>query len=761
MTSPPHSAPAPPGADPGDHTGAHPGAHPPPPGAARPATPGLHARLRRIVVLLGCVLLALYLLYLLAGNVFLNTAIGPSTVNRKPAAFQMHWGSGWTWWPGRVVLSDVHLQGHVRKTLWSVRATQAHGAIALLPLLRRELRVPWVDASQVHAEIVEADTERAVPAARPGGWLLRFDRISSDSLREARLGDWHLDGEGHASVAFDKRLRGGPMTLYPSTVEFGQARLALDGKMLMQDARIASTFSMDRHIAREVRGLDKLSLLQASLELDGTGVALEASHDADTGYRFAAVPGNGRVQGALSLVRGRLAPGGSLHLHAPLAAVDPAGRRIDNTLDARISVDNDIRLTALVPAVDGKHLSLDADLRVAGNALPLGDWRARLSGVSGHLKGQWHFPSLDWVSGLFVQADWLNLAGRGVVDMDLQIAQGKLADGSRLSVPQVEASANVMGSHVRGSGQMLAVIGPADDGVSATRLDLKLDSFGIAPADAPARPYVTGRDLRLELTAGNELATLRDSLRGQVRFRDARVPDLRAYNRYLPSQALRFTGGSGTLTGDLRIDGEGELGEGRLQVRGPRTELVAAGVQMRGDVAIDARLRRGDLQARHFSLGGSTVQLRNVGFTEADGSTRDGWWATLQMPSGDVRWAKRNHVGARLDARMKDVGFLLALFSDRAGYPAWIGKLVDAGQARLQGRLQWQDDTLVLDRMHATNDRFQVDGRFRLRGEQRHGDLYAKWGVLGAGVEINGGQRRMHLKGAREWFDSRPHYLRD
>lgn len=757
MTSPPSSDSLPPVATPGGQ--------PPTPartsrGTASPSRPGLR-RLRRVVLWLGCALLALYLAYLVTGNVFLNTGIGHSTVNRKPAAFQMQWGSGWTWWPGRVVLSDVHLQGHARKTVWSVRAKRAQGAIALLPLLRRELRVPWVDASEVHAEIVEADTERPVPTARPGGWMLRFDRISSDSIREATLGNWHLTGEGQGTVAFDKRLRGGPMTLYPSSVAFADTRLELGGKMLLQDTRIASTFSLDRHVAREVRGLDKLPLLQASLEIDGTGVALEASHDADKGYRFDAVPGNGRVQGSLSLVRGRLAPGGSLHLHAPLIAIDPAGRRVSNTLDATVSVDDDIRVRVIVPAIDGEHLSLDADLRVAGNTLPLGDWHARLAGVSGHLKGQWHFPSLDWVSGLFVQADWLNLAGRGVVDMDLQIAQGKLADGSRLSVPDVEASADVMGSHVRGSGQLLAVIKPAADGASAARLDLKLDSFGIAPADAPARPYVTGRDLQLELTAANELAKLRDSLRGQVRFRDARVPDLRAYNRYLPGAALRFTGGSGTLTGDLRIDGEGELGAGRLQVRGPRTELVAAGVRMRGNIAIDARLRRGDLQARHFSLGGSTVQLRNVGFTEADGSTHDGWWATLQMPSGDVRWAKRNQVGATLDARMKDVGFLLALFSDRADYPPWIGRLVDDGQARLKGRLQWQGETLVLDRMQAANDRFQVEGRFRLRGQQRTGDLYAKWGVLGAGMEIDGGQRRMHLKGAREWFDSRPHYLRD
>ena len=52
-------------------------------------------------------LVGLYALYLVAGNLFLNTPIGPSTINRKPEKFQMHWDSGSTWWPGQVSLSGV------------------------------------------------------------------------------------------------------------------------------------------------------------------------------------------------------------------------------------------------------------------------------------------------------------------------------------------------------------------------------------------------------------------------------------------------------------------------------------------------------------------------------------------------------------------------------------------------------------------------------------------------------------------------------
>ena len=49
-----------------------------------------------------------YVLYLFAGNVFLNTPLGPWAVNRKPEKFEIHWASGSTWWPGQVSVSEVN-----------------------------------------------------------------------------------------------------------------------------------------------------------------------------------------------------------------------------------------------------------------------------------------------------------------------------------------------------------------------------------------------------------------------------------------------------------------------------------------------------------------------------------------------------------------------------------------------------------------------------------------------------------------------------
>lgn len=707
----------------------------------------------------GVALLLAYALYLVLGNLFVNSAFAQTLVNGKPEKFRMQWSGGQTWWPGRVALREVRMQGHVRRTQWSVDAARVHGRIALWPLLRKEIRVPWVEAEGVGGSVDRVQTEIVPPAHRDGGWTLRMDRIASDSITGGTVFGWTLTGQGKAVVGFSKQFRGGPAELFPSSAAFQALDASRDGRHWLRQGRVDATFRMARHLSSEFPGLAKLDLFAATLALDATTVALRSTLGDEGGYHFEAIPGDGRVDARLSLAHGRLTQGDHLRLQAPLIAVDADGAVADNTLQLSLDVDHDLRLRASVPERDGQHASLEADLHVPGTALPLGDWRVHLAQASGSARGRWQVPSIGGLLALFAQADWLDLDGSGSVEADLQLHEGSLAEGSRLRVEDVVASAEVLGNRFSGRARAEAVIEAAADGSRQSRVDVAMTRFEAAPAARSSRKFVTGNDLRLELVSDAQLQRMPDTLRARLRFERATVPDLTVFNPYLPNDTLRFRGGSGVLTGDLQVDADGDVGTGTLRVDGRQARLAVADVDLRGDIAIDARLRRGNLQRGNFALGGSRVSVRNVAFTERGGTSRSGWWATVELDDGRVAWKQPSSADGRIRARMKDVGFLLALFADRADYPGWIGRVVDDGEARLEGRWAWRDDALVLDRMHAANDRFKVDARLRLQGDARHGDLHVGWGRLGVGVELQGAQRRFHLRNARQWYDDRPDLL--
>ena len=703
----------------------------------------------------------LYVLYLVAGNLFLNTSIGPSTINRKPEKFQMHWDSGSTWWPGQVSLSGVKLHGHVRHTQWLVQAGKARGRIALRPLLGRELRIPEVWVSEVTGGVETVEQEQPVPARRPGGWTLRFDRIASDSVRGGSFGGVQLQGSGSAEFGFIKQLRGGPMEILPSKARFTAARLSRGGQEWVRDGVIEVQFALAKHLRAEALGIEKLRLVDARLKLDGITAALDVATAADGKIKVQSVAGKGTVQADLGFARGVLEPGSQLRWQMPLTSTDAKGVAHRDALEAAFSVDQDMRLVAKVPPQAGGVLGLDADLLIRGNRIPLAEFNAGsfLPRTSGHVSGQWHFSSLHWLGQWFADVPWLSLDGAGSVSADLQVVDGKVADGSKFSVPEVAVIAEVMGNRIKGLARADGNFTANAKGQLLPSLKIVVEDFNIAANDNLATPYVRGRDLRLDLEGGEDLTALGDSLRAHLTFRNASLPDLRVYNRYLPNHHLHIDGGSGMLSGDLRLDAAGDIGEGWIRMAASKARMRVAGIAMRGDLGIDTQLRRLDLAKRNFAVDGSSIRLDNISFSEPDGETRSGWWARIKLPRARMDWDKPLAVEGNAEVSMKDVGFLLSLFSRQRDYPGWVFKLVDAGQAQVTGRVRWRGDTLVLDRVVASNERFELMARMRLRGQQRNGSLYAKWRKLSVGVQMERPKNKFHLIQARQWYDSQPPLL--
>jgi hypothetical protein len=374
----------------------------------------------------------------------------------------------------------------------------------------------------------------------------------------------------------------------------------------------------------------------------------------------------------------------------------------------------------------------------------------------------WHFDSLAWLNALMSFGELFALDGAGRVTADLRLDRGRLRQGSRVQVPGAAASARVMGNRVIGRVRADIALEVDEQDRALRRLDAVMEDFRIVAGDS-GRSFVEGRNLRLQVDGSGrygELRQIRDAFAAHAVFEGARVPDLRVYNRYLPSGALRFTGGSGLLSGDLYLDDGGEVGHGTLRVLGTDAALTFGDLALRGDVDVRTQLKRADLARRRFVLDGSRVDLSSVRFTDHGGRAREGWWTRIELDEARIDLDDPLEARGRARMQMADLGFLLALYAHNRSFPAWIGRIVDAGEATVSGELGWGDRTLVLDDLVASNERFEVRARMRMRNGQREGSLYARWGVLALGARLDGDDGDLHLTKAREWYDAQPQLLR-
>ncbi len=698
--------------------------------------------------------LALYALYLLAGNVFLNTALFNAATNRVPEKFRMQAGPALTLLPGHVIAWNVRMRGQANHTVYVLRADRVGGRIALWPLLRRELRIGHLQVTEVTADLSRVEWAIPPPPRGDRGWTLRFDAIHSDSLRRLRWGKLRIVGDGTATVGFLKQLKGGPSQLYASTLKFDDAEVGYGGLKLLQQGRIAAEFSYPRHYRDQAPGLRKLGILRAHLALQGRSLALKI----DTGAAGVAVgtePAQARVEADVRLAQGALQPGSRALWRFPLRAGVGATDR--GMLALQLDVARDIRVQARLPRDPRSGSELHADLHLAGRAIPWESPRALLPRLSGQVRGRWPFESLNWISELFVRKPWFRLDGGGLVEADLRLSEGRLVPGSTLEVPRVEATAEMLDHRIHGiaaaQGRIVVTAGRPQ-----ARLDVRFPEFEVAPSDAPGQAFVHGQDLRLALAGDAELSRLRDSLQVRLSFADAQVPNLTAYNRYLPGNSLQWLSGSGRFSGDVELDASGEVGKGRARLRGSAARLALMGVEMQGDADLDISLRRADLGRQQFDLSGSRVSLRNLRLA---GQTRPGeaGWATLALTRGHIAARKPYQVDADADLRMRDASVLLGLLAQHSDTPRWILGLADSGEVQATGTLRWRKDRVLLDRLHAENQRLSLRARLDVGQARRRGELYLRWGVLAAAIELEGQQRRWHLTGARQWYDSRPPLL--
>ena len=704
---------------------------------------------------------ALYALYLIAGNVFLNTRIGVDTINRRPVTFHARWTWALTLWPGHIYARDPDLGGQSRNVLWQVAATSAYGRIRLLPLLDRELRFAPIEGNQVRVAIRRASTTNVPPPWRRDAWRVAFDRIDTRSLRQVRIGRFVLEGEGNAQVRFIHQLRGGATEIEPSHLRLTNMRVRYGKQPLLHDARVDARFTLDPFTHELPAGVRKVNVAEGHVTLQGhtVPVALGANLQGAAAGRLSVL--DGHVSADFSLDHGQLAPGGTLQWNAPVAITDADGsqqyRR--GQLDLAVQADG-VAIHARVPPLPGKRGAADdnqfkADLRYASRQVLPHDAPELLRRLSGTAAWRWHFASLRWIAPLLAAKPWLKLDGAGDIEGALNIDAGRLAPGSRVDIPHVALTADLLDNVFAGDARAQGRVVAGSDG-PRTVVDMTVDRFTLAPRADAGKPYLQGNALKLDLRSSADLATFGRQVIARLHFADATIPDLRSYNRYLPGESLRFLGGKGRLGSDFTIDGKGDVRAGRMQFSANAAQLALGVSRLRGDLHLDTRLVRATRRGHAFDLEGFALRLEGM---HVRGSDDPPWWARATLENGQLDWDKPMRLRGDATLVMKDVSLLLSLFADRSAFPKWIASLIDAGQATAHARVETQRGDFVLDRLTASNRRVDLLARLRVRDGQPRGDLYARWGVLGVGVALAGGKRDFHLLQARHWYEAQPDLL--
>ncbi|MEO7917586.1 MAG: hypothetical protein ABIR16_08065, partial [Dokdonella sp.] len=427
-------------------------------------------------------------------------------------------------------------------------------------------------------------------------------------------------------------------------------------------------------------------------------------------------------------------------------------------------VGDDAKFTLHVPPPPQGSGSADSQVTVANARVdPPGDVTTLIHRSSGYFDMEWHFDALDWLDQVLFESRWLELRGAGDIAAKLRLERGVLQEGSTVDIPHADLGVIVAEHRFFGSASAKArVVAPTKSNKESPgqlEVDVVLDKFDIAASAAPMDSLVRGTNLKLNLLASSDLAKFGKTTDAHLRFKQAEMPDIRAFNRYLPSRSVVLLGGSTTLDGDMNLNSAGRVAKADVQVVGSKTRARLGAINLAGNFDLTGHLVASKASADRYVVSGSRMKVSNLRVGDGDYSDGTSTWATLDLDRGTIIATEPWTIEADAKVTMENIRLLLGLFTKHREFPKWVIKLADSGVLRANGVMRSEGDSLIFDRVKASNDRFDAAARMRVKSGKARGDLLMRWGVLSLGLEVDGDQRDFHLVRARTWFESQPDLL--
>jgi hypothetical protein len=207
----------------------------------------------------------------------------------------------------------------------------------------------------------------------------------------------------------------------------------------------------------------------------------------------------------------------------------------------------------------------------------------------------------------------------------------------------------------------------------------------------------------------------------------------------LAGGAAKAHGAIGSITGIASGGADFEL---------PRASFRYARGTLRGGASGRWKVPRWDVENSNMDISGSQIALSNVVTTGTAHDERD-WWGRFNILSGRLQ----KGLSAETAVSASDARPLYTLFG--AKLPGWAEGIFKLEGLKATARVRLASRLLDIENLEASGGKFHIAGRYRQKGEDRHGAFLVETGILSVGIAIEGPRAASALR-RRKWFAEDP-----
>ncbi len=390
---------------------------------------------------------SLEIIWLVAGNIALNTGIGPAIAGIRPDKFTLDWDKGWTLYPLQFEARGATMNIHTWSTDAEISADRVSGRVAILPFLQKRAVFEGLHAGTVGVAISreKPEGERPAPTKPYPGLTIEIadgvvDAISHVSFNRVSLSGGQ--GGGRASASIQVR---GDKSIGPVEAEWRGAEFHVDENRLPKTIDITASGGIAPFNPREDRGPALLEKISGHVTVEGQVGTLVPLQYLFPGMEWIErIDGDGEIAIDARLENGRLLDGTTLDVSATSLLLEFLGysahgsgrvtgavREVNGDTAGEIRIvfdDYDLSRQGIeLPLLRGTNLSLEGSTPTLDPERVLSEFNVRLDIPESEIPdittlGEYLPPTL----GISVESGSARIQGGITVDGASQAAEARL-----------------------------------------------------------------------------------------------------------------------------------------------------------------------------------------------------------------------------------------------------------------------------------------------------------------------------------------------
>lgn len=190
-----------------------------------------------------------------------------------------------------------------------------------------------------------------------------------------------------------------------------------------------------------------------------------------------------------------------------------------------------------------------------------------------------------------------------------------------------------------------------------------------------------------------------------------------------------------------------------MKIRTADLVLGAGGVKNDGDVEVTIEIPDGNLDELKFSMDHTRIEFQNFDFTsEGYEEKLPPWQGRFEMAEGTLDLGEAKRLDGRLEIGFTDTRPLVAFLSKDKPMKGWKKNLLMIEKVTAESVAEMTPGTTTIRHFGIRGEKLDVRFRATINKQGAFGKARARYGILKAGIAIEGQERGLRIRRVGSWY---------